>query len=91
MRYYHDQLVDALILANKGGPSSIPFPSFVGLYELSRLELLLYLLQKGWVASTDGDAQLVMAVETTMNKIDGGKVLAGEGEYKMALERFVDL
>jgi hypothetical protein len=91
LEYYHQRLLEALILSNKGGPSSLPFASFGALYQLSRVEITIHWLEKGWVASTNGDAQLVTALEKTMNALDAGKVLAGENEYRKALERLVGI
>jgi thiamine kinase-like enzyme len=89
LEYYHQQLTEALVVSNKGGPSSLPLKSFVRLYQLSRIELLTYWLQKGWVASTRGDAQLVVAVEQAMDDLDGGKVLSGSHDYLRILEEYV--
>ena len=61
LEYYHDRLMESLMLVNKGGSSSLPFYSLVSFYELSRLELLMYWVGKGdWVGSTDGDSRLVL-------------------------------
>ena len=88
LEYYHAQLMEGLILANKGGPSSFPYSIFYNLYQLSRLELVLYLLSKGWVASTIGDAKLVTALESTMTRLE--ECFTATGEYHQALEQFVN-
>jgi hypothetical protein len=88
LEYYHKQLLEILMQTNKGGPSSFPFSVFLALYQLSRIELVIYWLQKGWVSSTMGDAKLFTALEQTMDQLDGGAVLQTKEEYRRALEDF---
>ena len=96
LEYYHGRLMESLILANKGGPSSLPLDSFVAFYELSRLELLIYWIGKGWTGSTVGDAKLVLAVDDTLNRIESccwmgcEKKLPDKTDYRAALDRFVN-
>ena len=90
LEYYHEKLMKYLILTIKGGPSSFRFHCFKALYELSRIELLIYWISKGWVGSTVGDAKLVLAIGKTLDQIDGGKVLCGgTNQYQDALDSLV--
>lgn len=88
LEYYHRQLLELLIQTNKGGPSSFPLSVFSALYQLSRIELVIYWLQKGWVGSTKGDAKLITVLEQAMDQLDGGTALSTKGEYRRALEDF---
>jgi hypothetical protein len=89
LEYYHERLMEALIRSNKGGPSSLSFSSFYALYQLSRVEMMIHWLHKGWVASTLGDARLVSALQRTMDFLDGGKGAGNLESYHCALLRFV--
>ena len=88
---YHEQLVSQLMQTQKGGPSSMPLDIFRQFYELGRVDLTLYWLSRGWVASTVGDARLVSALEATMNRLDGGTALPNQQAYEVALANFVDV
>ena len=86
---YHEELVSQLILQQKGGPSTLSLEAFRGHYELSRIDFVRYLLvEKGWVASTNGDARLISALETTMDRLDGGQLLS-KNTYSEAAATFV--
>ena len=90
LHFYYDHFIEALITSNVGGPSSLPCDVFVRLYRLSQLELTMYWLSKGWVASTPGDAKLVSVLERTVDEIDGGTALRNPNDYIDALERFTN-
>ena len=90
LQLYYDHFIQALINSNVGGPSSLPYDVFLRLYRLSQLELTMYWLSKGWVASTPGDAKLVSVLEQTVDEIDGGTALRNLNEYNDALERFTN-
>lgn len=89
LQCYHHELISQLMLQQKGGPSTLTFERFRGLYELSRCDLFRYLLRKGWVASNDGDVKLVQALEATLLSIDGGQVLSNHNDYMKAFESFL--
>ena len=74
-------LVDQLMMQFKGGLTSLSYKTFVTFYELVRVNLTHYWLSKDWVASTEGEARLVSALESTMDRVDGGSVLASSEEY----------
>lgn len=86
---YHETLITQLMVQQKGGPSSLSRIALQQCYELARLDLTRYWLSKGWVASTEGEAILVTALESTMERIDGGNVLRSLEEYKASLQVFV--
>ena len=88
LKTYHETLIAQLILHRKGGPSTLPFDTFLKFYELARLDMTRHWLSKGWIASTAGEAKLVGALERALDRIDGGSVLTDD-EYKAALHRFV--
>lgn len=89
LKTYHETLIAQLIFHRKGGPSTLPFETFVKFYELARLDMTRYWLSKGWIASTEGEAKLVGALERALDGIDGGSVLSSDDEYEAALCRFV--
>ena len=93
LEFYHDRLMEHLVVSNKGGPSSLPLESLVAHYELSRLEFLIDCLRKGWVGSTPGDARLVRAVDDTLQRIEDYRGKGSENEpadLRTALDRFVN-
>jgi len=81
---YHDELISQLIAQRKGGPSTLSMRTFRCQYELSRLHLTCYWVDKGWAASTVGEVKLVTALENAMFELDGGKSLATTQEYASA-------
>ncbi|GAX16171.1 hypothetical protein FisN_3Hh348 [Fistulifera solaris] len=90
LQIYHETLVTQLVLQRKGGPSTLPFETFLKFYELARLDMTRHWLCQGWIASTEGEAKLVGALERALDEIDGGSVLFnGDDDYKAALHRFV--
>lgn len=73
LRAYHDALIAALIMYGKGGPSSYPYTLFLAHYQLVRLDLTCYWLEKsGWAASTVGEAHVVAQLERVLDEIDVG-------------------
>lgn len=87
---YHDELILQLITQQKGGPSTMPFDIFQRYYELSRIDMTRYWLSKNrWAASTAGEAKLVSVLESTMDRIDGGRMLESREEYESALLEFI--
>jgi len=89
LKVYYDEFISQLILQQKGGPSTLSIEAFRGYYELSRIDFIRYWLEKGWVASTDGDAKLVTALEATMFKLDGGRERS-EMEYAQAAAKLTN-
>ncbi len=90
LQTYHETLGAQLVLQRKGGPSTLPFETFFKFYELARLDMTRHWLCKEWIATTEGEAKMVSALERALNGIDGGSVLLnGDDEYKAALHRFV--
>ena len=86
---YHEELISQLIVHQKGGPSTLSFETFRSYYELARVDFTRYLLGKGWVASNEGDARLVSALEDTLCRLDGGRVLSCVNDYMEAISSFV--
>lgn len=89
LRTYHETLILCLIEQRKGGPSTMPFESFRAYYELSRIDFVIHLLGRGWVASTGGDALLVGTLEKSIVQIDGGNGLGTTAEYLEKMAQFV--
>jgi hypothetical protein len=87
LKIYHEELIEQLILQSKGGPSSMPWESCLGYYQLARINLIRYWIGRGWVASTEGDAILVTKLEETMLLLDRGYALRDEDTCTQLLVR----
>jgi hypothetical protein len=87
LKSYHEELIEQLILQSKGGPSSMPWESCLGYYQLARINSIRYWIGRGWVASTEGDAILVTKLEETMLILDKGDVLRDEDTCTQSLVR----
>ena len=90
LNVYHEQLVNQLMIHMKGGPSSISLDVVHRLYELINLDLTRYWLTKGWEATTQGEAQLLLRIEKCVDSIDGGTILKDDKAYNEALQSYLD-
>ena len=87
LRLYHETLIEALMLYGKGGPSSYPYSLLLAHYRLVQLDLTCYWMAKGWVASTPGEAQLMVQLERVINDIQ--KYRSSKGLDSVALRAYL--
>jgi hypothetical protein len=87
--HYHEQLMTNIMLLMKGGPSSMTRDVLERLYDLAKIDMTRYWLNKGWEATTEGEAQMVLRIESALDAIDGGAVLENQPAYLKALQSYL--
>jgi hypothetical protein len=58
-------------------------------HDLAKIDMTRYWLNKGWEATTEGEAQMVLRIESALDAIDGGAVLENQPAYLKALQSYL--